>query len=126
MEPEQAHAHLSWSADESRCCPCSSPSRQKIGLLARLCPFCRRYHTHSPEPGHRVAHCHRTGVFPDGYGLVECQQGRQGQAVAPPVMPEGVSAQKNPVPPRVSAQVARFDSAVAPSLDVFDAHEFSA
>jgi hypothetical protein len=22
-----------------------------------LCPHCRRRHTHSPEPGHRVAHC---------------------------------------------------------------------
>ena len=21
------------------------------------CPFCRRLHVHSPEPGHRVAHC---------------------------------------------------------------------
>ena len=22
------------------------------------CPFCTGYHFHSPEPGHRVAHCH--------------------------------------------------------------------
>ena len=21
------------------------------------CGYCRRYHYHSPEPGHRVAHC---------------------------------------------------------------------
>jgi hypothetical protein len=22
------------------------------------CPFCKVYHSHSPEPGHRCAHCH--------------------------------------------------------------------
>ena len=35
------------------------------------CPFCRRFHSHSPEPGYRVAHCHQVGVFDDGYILIE-------------------------------------------------------
>jgi hypothetical protein len=42
------------------------------------CDHCRRWHWHSPEPGHRVAHCHCYGDldgcrrpvhYEDGYAL---------------------------------------------------------
>ena len=33
-------------------------------LLAFFCPFCRRWHSHSPHPGHRCDHC--VNVVVDG------------------------------------------------------------
>jgi hypothetical protein len=42
-----------------------------------FCPYCRRWHTHSPEPGHRVAHCgnlrseHPSPFLESGYWLVK-------------------------------------------------------
>jgi hypothetical protein len=38
------------------------------------CPYCRRHHHHSPEPGHRVAHCNGLAGSPfleSGYWLVK-------------------------------------------------------
>jgi hypothetical protein len=36
------------------------------------CGHCKSWHTHSPEPGHRVAHCHSAAgrrAYPQGYVL---------------------------------------------------------
>lgn len=45
--------------------------REKSGLLLWecWCPYCKRFHTHGAEAGHRVAHCD-SGPFRDtGYIL---------------------------------------------------------
>ncbi|MDP2606097.1 MAG: hypothetical protein Q8S00_26440 [Deltaproteobacteria bacterium] len=44
-------------------------ARPHKGGWRAWCPFCAVYHTHSPEPGHRAAHC-ADGPFKDrGYTL---------------------------------------------------------
>jgi hypothetical protein len=47
-------------------CPVLLAVPSPDGLMWRAwCPFCRVYHSHSPEPGHRVAHCgDRRGTSP--------------------------------------------------------------
>lgn len=40
------------------------------------CPACRRWHFHSPEEGHRVAHCEDGGPFEEtGYYLKLAPEG---------------------------------------------------
>ncbi len=67
------------------------------GTWRAWCPFCRKYHMHSPEPGHRAAHCHGWHPhFPDGYLLVE-------RSKACTVKPHGLPT----LPPRRGASLAR-------------------
>jgi len=36
---------------------CEQRGKGEDKLWVFRCPYCKRDHTHSPEPGHRVAHC---------------------------------------------------------------------
>jgi hypothetical protein len=72
------------------------------GLWRAWCPFCRRYHTHSPEPGHHVAHCHRTGVFPDGFSWSRAARPTRSSRGATRDLVRG-ARQRNPGTSRVSA-----------------------
>jgi hypothetical protein len=40
------------------------------GFWRAWCPFCRRWHTHSPKAGYRMPHCAEDEHFPDGYLIV--------------------------------------------------------
>ena len=50
-----------------------------------FCPFCERYHRHSPEPGHRTAHCDFGGnsLFLDtGYNIRKGPWARKGRVMS--------------------------------------------
>lgn len=42
----------------------------QVRWLVESCPYCGKAHLHSPEPGHRIAHCHE-----GGYKLVTIAEG---------------------------------------------------
>jgi len=52
-------------------CQLDPPDRDGFRAWSFYCPYCKRRHRHSPEPGHRVAHCHddQSPYADTGYSL---------------------------------------------------------
>jgi hypothetical protein len=46
----------------------SIPAGKQCGLLTFFCEHCSRWHTHSAQAGHRIAHCQELH-YPSGYTL---------------------------------------------------------